>query len=919
MPSRRPALVRNALATCLLLASLAFASPARAQFADGVLWYNTSNLAFTVGEMEITLQGLGAPSVEITDVWPGSLATYRLVFLVLPDADFTVTQVTEVEDFLADGGLLVTVADNDNYDDEADRLNALLAQLGLSSFHDDGMYDVTCPREATAVGSNPLVDGVGIVNIAASSDLVVAGSGEALLTGQSGQNVAAYEGGVVLCSDTAVFSDWCLNEAGNYTLWENMFAGWCDMDGDGHDKAICGGGDCDDTDPALNPGQTEILDGLDNDCDGLADEGILPAGALIVTEIMKDPDAVSDTYGEWFEVYNASATDLNLLGLDVTDGGTDAFEVLTDLWIGTGDHIVFGRNADSGINGGVTVDYEYSSFQLVNSGTDEVILTHGGLELDRVEYDDVSWPNTAGASASLHPDAYDVSDNDDPDNWCDASTTFGDGDLGSPGTLNQVCCTDADGDGFIDTTCGGPDCDDTDAAVHPGAAELECDGVDNDCDSGTEDEPDGDGDGASSCTDCDDGDAAVHPGASEVTCDGVDNDCDGGTEDEPDGDGDGYSVCDDCDDTDAAVHPGAVEVTCDGVDNDCDAGTDDEPDGDGDGSSACVDCDDADATTYPGGAELHDGADNDCDGLTDEGALPADALVITEVMRDPDAVTDDEGEWFEVVNNTAVDMDLAGLWVYDLGTDEFTVEGELLVPAGRYAVLGRDADPSINGDVVVDYEYAGFSLANTDDEIVLEHGGVELDRIEFGTGWPEESGHAMSLGPTAIDPTDNDDPANWCDAPDPWGVGDFGSPGEENPDCCSDDDGDGYGDAACGGEDCDDGDVDVHPDAEEVCDEIDNDCDGGVDEDLDCDPADDDTGDDDTAGDDDTVSDDDTAGDDDTAVDDDTTGDDDAVDDDSAGDDGPGDCSCRAGGGSPGSWVALTLLLVGLALVQRRR
>jgi hypothetical protein len=48
-------------------------------------------------------------------------------------------------------------------------------------------------------------------------------------------------------------------------------AGTADADGDG----ICSGVtmDCDDTDPAINPGAMERCDGVDNDCDSKVDEG----------------------------------------------------------------------------------------------------------------------------------------------------------------------------------------------------------------------------------------------------------------------------------------------------------------------------------------------------------------------------------------------------------------------------------------------------------------------------------------------------------------------------------------------------------------------------------------------------------------------------------------------------------------------
>ncbi len=145
-------------------------------------------------------------------------------------------------------------------------------------------------------------------------------------------------------------------------------------------------------------------------------------------------------------------------------------------------------------------------------------------------------------------------------------------------------CTDTDGDGFGspgNAACPGgaeQDCDDCDATVFPGASETICDSIDNDCDPGTEDDPDNDNDGVGVCTDCDDADPDRFPGNPEVFCNGIDEDCDPSTLDDPNADGDPVSFCSgDCDDANPAVFPGNVETTCNGVDDDCDPGTLDDP------------------------------------------------------------------------------------------------------------------------------------------------------------------------------------------------------------------------------------------------------------------------------------------------------------------------------------------------------
>ena len=225
-----------------------------------------------------------------------------------------------------------------------------------------------------------------------------------------------------------------------------------DADNDGSVQCL----DCDDFDPALFPGNEEACDGLDNDCDGLpgeAEDDMDGDGSMNCEDCAPDDGAVHPGADE-----------------ERCDG------------------------VDNNCNGALHPDEE-------DGDGDGVTACDG---------------DCAPEDASVHPDATELCNGVDDD--CD--TVLPDDEL------------DGDTDGW--SICEG-DCDDGIGHIHPEAEEV-CDGVDDDCDgeffvdpvTGETELTDEDTDGFAPCNgDCDDGNPNVNPAAYDVLNSSGDANCDG--------------------------------------------------------------------------------------------------------------------------------------------------------------------------------------------------------------------------------------------------------------------------------------------------------------------------------------------------------------------------------------------------------
>ncbi len=147
-------------------------------------------------------------------------------------------------------------------------------------------------------------------------------------------------------------------------------------------------------------------------------------GELRISEWMANPESVSDSRGEWFEVTAMADVDLN--GLRLSDSSSTETRVEQDecLTLSAGTALVFAREPDAASNGGLPETALSFAFSM-NNAEESLRLSVGDALIDEVSYE----KSTAGASTQI----------DIHGRTCTSRAVYGAGDLGSPGELNPEC------------------------------------------------------------------------------------------------------------------------------------------------------------------------------------------------------------------------------------------------------------------------------------------------------------------------------------------------------------------------------------------------------------------------------------------------------------------------------------------------
>jgi hypothetical protein len=362
--------------------------------------------------------------------------------------------------------------------------------------------------------------------------------------------------------------------------------------------------DCNDASALIKPTAIEICNAVDDNCNGLINEGLVFVNYYIDTDI--DGYGAGTAQSSCIPLGNNYVTN----NLDCNNFNANIRPNATELCNGLDD------NCNSLIDDGLTfltyyVDTDTDGFG-AGSGTISCSNPGAGYVTNNTDCNN--------NNSNIRPNAIEICNgiDDNCNTLIDDGITFlnyyidTDGDTYGAGAATNACASP--GVGYVTNNL---DCNNTNAAIRPGAVEI-CNSIDDNCNNSIDEgltfvnyyiDTDSDGFGAGTATntcsnpglgfvtnntDCNNNDSNIRPNAIEI-CNAIDDNCNGLINEGIvfltyyfDADQDGYylssiNACSspginyttsgvalgDCNDANANVHVGAIEICGNGIDEDC--------------------------------------------------------------------------------------------------------------------------------------------------------------------------------------------------------------------------------------------------------------------------------------------------------------------------------------------------------------
>jgi hypothetical protein len=209
-------------------------APPQPAAGDKVMLYcgNNGNCGEGLTNLTNFYVGMGV-TVDQLNSFPADLSVYRLIFIIMPNTDFSTDQINQLGAFVYGSGRLVLLSDWSPFYTGHAVLNALLKNLGVPIQVDVNAVDSGCENFTSDIEMDQITEGVASLEYGYTDTVTVAAPAKILIRTKSTAQPMVAVGqppgapmrpgaDIVVAGDSNSFTDLCAPLA-NEIFWKNLY------------------------------------------------------------------------------------------------------------------------------------------------------------------------------------------------------------------------------------------------------------------------------------------------------------------------------------------------------------------------------------------------------------------------------------------------------------------------------------------------------------------------------------------------------------------------------------------------------------------------------------------------------------------------------------------------------------------------